>query len=77
MYSRARSHEYGENSTKYFLSLEKRNHTMKHIRKLCLRGVITSYGKILDSSSKYYKNLYSRKVNTVQPDILVKLELLR
>ena len=26
--------------------------------------------KILDSSSKYYKTLYSRKVNTVQPDIL-------
>ena len=50
---------------------------MKHIRKLCLRGVITSYEKILDSSSKYYKNLLSRKVNTVQPDILVKLELLR
>ena len=26
--------------------------------------------KILDSSSNYYKTLYSRKVNTVQPDIL-------
>ena len=29
-------------STKYFLSLEKRNHTRKHIRKLCLSGVITT-----------------------------------
>ena len=26
--------------------------------------------KILDSSSKYYKTLYNRKVNAVQPDIL-------
>ena len=69
--SRARWHEHGEKSTKYFLSLEKRNHTRKHIRKLCLSGVITTnYEKILDSSSKYYKNLYSRKINTVQPDML-------
>ena len=61
---------WGKN-TKYFLSKEKRNHTKKHIRKLCLSGVITTnYEKILDSSSKYYKNLYSTKVNTVQPDIL-------
>ena len=32
--ARARWHEYGEKSTKYFLSLEKRNYTRKHIRKL-------------------------------------------
>ena len=61
---------WGKN-TKYFLSKEKRNHTKKRIRKLCLSRVITTnYEKILDSSSKYYKNLYSTKVNTVQPDIL-------
>lgn len=61
---------WGKN-TKYFLSKEKRNHTKKHIRKLCLSRVITTnYEKILDSSSKYFKNLYSTKVNTVQPDIL-------
>ena len=30
--SRARWHEHGEKSTKYFLSLEKRNHVRKHIR---------------------------------------------
>ena len=34
--SRARWHEHGEKSSKYFLSLEKRNHIRKHIRKLCL-----------------------------------------
>ena len=51
-----------------FLSLEKRNHTRKHITKLCLSGVITtSDEKILDSSLKYYKDLYSKKINTVQP----------
>ena len=42
MHSRARWLEHGEKSTKYFLSLEKRNHTRKHIRKLCLSGVITT-----------------------------------
>ena len=71
VHSRGRWLKYGEKNTKYFLSKEKRNHTKKHIRKLCLSGVITTnYEKILDSSSKYYKNLYSTKVNTVQPDIL-------
>ena len=38
--SRARWHEYGENSTKYFLSLEKRNDIRKHIRKLFLSVVM-------------------------------------
>ena len=51
--ARARWHEYGKKSTKYFLSLEKRNYSRKHIRKLCLSGVITKdYQKILDSSSE-------------------------
>ena len=59
--SRARWHEHGE----------KRNHTRKHIRKLCLGGVITTNcQKIIDSSSNYYKYLYSRKTNTVQHDNL-------
>ena len=67
MRSRGRWLEYGEENTKYFLSYDKRNHT----RKLCLSGVITTnYEKLLDSSSKYYKNLCRRKVNTVQPNIL-------
>ena len=64
---RGRWLEYGKKNTKYFLSQEKRNHT----RKLCLSGVITTnYEKLPDSSPKYYKNLYRRKVNTVQPNIL-------
>ena len=32
--------------------------------------ITTNYEKILDSSSKYYKNLYSRKIHTLQPDML-------
>ena len=32
--ARARWHEHGEKSTKYFFNLEKRNHVKKHIRKL-------------------------------------------
>ena len=35
---------WGKN-TKYFLSKEKRNHTKKHIRKLCPSGVITQIMK--------------------------------
>ena len=69
--ARVRWHEYGEKSTKYFLSLEKRNYTRKHIRKLCLSGVITkNYQKILDSATEYYKNLYSSKLKVDQSDPL-------
>ena len=38
--ARARWHEHGEKSTKYFLNLEKRNHVKKHIRKLVISGVV-------------------------------------
>ena len=41
--ARARWHEHGERSSKYFLSLEKRNNVRKHIRKLCVSGVISYY----------------------------------
>ena len=69
--ARARWHEYGEKSTKYFSSLEKRNYTRKHIRKLCLSGVITkNYQKILDSATEYYKYLYSSKLKVDQSDSL-------
>ena len=62
MRSRARWHEHGEKSAKYFLSLEKRNHTRKHIRKLCPCGVITT---------NYEKNNYKNLYITVQHDNLV------
>lgn len=36
--ARARWHEHGERSSKYFLNLEKRNHVKKHIRRLKISG---------------------------------------
>ena len=67
--SRARWHEHGEKSNKYFLNLEKRNHMRKHIRKLSLCGVITTdHKQILNSASDYYKKLYSTKSNLGQCD---------
>ena len=56
MRARARWHEHGEKSNKYFLSLEKRNHIRKHIRKLNLSGVITC-----DPYKILYKDLYTSK----------------
>ena len=65
--SRARWHDHGEKSTKYFLNLEKRNHMRKHIRKLSLCGVITSdHKQILKSASDYFEKLYSTKSNLSQ-----------
>ena len=69
--SRARWHKYGKKSNKYFLRLEKRNNVRKHIRKLCLSGVITTdRQKILEASSDFYKNLYSSQGNVSQNDDL-------
>ena len=46
--ARARWHENGEENSKYFLNLEKRNHVKKHIRKLCISGVFL-YRSSLDN----------------------------
>ena len=65
--SRARWHDHGEKSTKYFLNLEKRNHMRKHFRKLSLCGVIASdHKQILKSASDYFEKLYSTKSNLSQ-----------
>ena len=59
---RARWHEYGERSTKYFLNLEKRNHVKKHIRKLLISGSITTdLYRILSEQKRFYQNLYKTK----------------
>ena len=56
--ARARWHEHGEKSTKYFLNLEKRNHIKKHIRKLHISGVIkTDPFCILKEQERFYKDL--------------------
>ena len=60
--ARARWHEHGERSTKYFLNLEKRNNVKKHIRKLHASGVITTDPfKILDEQKRFYHDLYKSK----------------
>ena len=62
MRARARLHEHGEKSSKYFLSLEKRNHIRKLVRNLNLSGVITYHPyKMLESGKNYYKELYTSK----------------
>ena len=51
--SRARWHEHGEKNSKYFFNLEKQNHVKKHIRKLCMSGVIkTNPFEILEADRK-------------------------
>ena len=62
---RARWHEHGEKSTKYFLNLEKRNHIKKHLRKLNINGSITTDPfNILNEQQSFYQELYrSRNMN--------------
>ena len=64
--ARARWHEHGEKSTKYFLNLEKRNHVKKHIRKLVISGIVkTDPFDILQEQKRFYRELYkSSKFNS-------------
>ena len=60
--ARARWHEHGEKSSKYFLNLEKRNNIKKHIRKLYLSGSFsTDPFEILNAEKHFYSKLYSRQ----------------
>ena len=57
--SRAKWYEHGERSSKSFLNLEKRNHVKKHIRKLCINGLLTTDPlKILNEQKCFYQKLY-------------------
>ena len=57
--SRARWYEHGERSSKYFLNLEKGNHVKKHIRRLCINGLLTTDPlKILNEPKCFYQELY-------------------
>ena len=81
MRARARWHEHGEKSNKYFLSLEKRNAIRKHIRKLNLSGVIpTDPYTILESGKTFYKDLYSSKqviLDSVEGTLFLKMTTYR
>ena len=60
--ARARWHEHGEKSTKYFLNLEKRNHIKKHMRKLNINGSITTDPfNILNEQRRFYQELYTSR----------------
>ena len=61
--SRANYVEHGEKSTKYFLSLEKRNQTYNYISSIQSSDnfVHTNISGILNESVKFYKNLYRTK----------------
>ena len=60
--ARARWHEYGEKSSKYFLSLEKRNHVKKHMRKLNINNSLTTDpAVILAEQKRFYQDLYTSR----------------
>ena len=61
--SKTKWYEEGEKKTQYFFSLEKRNKTKSHIRKLIGQtdDELTSPKSILNEIKSFYSNLYSRK----------------
>ena len=60
--ARARWHEYGEKSSKYFLNLEKRNHVKKHMRKLHINNSLTTGPKVILAEQKHvYPDLYTSR----------------
>ena len=76
--SNVRWHEQGEKSTKYFLSLEKRNKAKSHVRKIFLRDS-NDHGtenpkEILSELKFFYEDLYSRKSAKTEQECLSYLE---
>jgi hypothetical protein len=62
--SRVRWAEDGEKSSKYFLTLEQRNYTNKHITALEINGKIEKdQKKISEAQKTYYQTLYSEKLD--------------
>ena len=59
-------HEYGEQPTKYFCSLEKSKYVNKTVYKIEKDGIlITDQTKILPEMAQYYESLYSSKIDTM------------
>ena len=53
-----------------FLNLEKRNNVKKHVRKLCVSGVITTDPyKILEEQKRFYDSLYESQFNDINSKI--------
>lgn len=58
--------EEGETSTKYFLSLEKRNYKNKRIDKLVINNItLTDIETIIQEEKKYLKSLYKSSQENV------------
>ena len=70
--------EEGEKNTKYFLNLEKRNYNTKNITTLISNEgkEITELEETIKEEKKYYKNLYSSKLNQndISEDFLKNLQ---
>ena len=66
--SRARWIEYGEKSSQYFCTLEKRNYINKNIKKIIDNNgtVITNLKCILEKISDFYKNLYRSRDDVIE-----------
>ena len=65
--SKARWHEEGERNTKYFFSLEKRNHDNKTITKIKVGedSYIEDQFEILEEQNNFYESLYrSSNINS-------------
>ncbi len=67
---KVRWYEEGEKSTKYFLSLEKRNYNNKIVSRLKTseNKLITDKEEILLEQKKYYEKLYSSKIKENQEE---------
>lgn len=62
--SRCRYEDLGEKPTSYFLNLERRNFTNKVITKIIAEDEqeFTNTDEILDQQKKFYKDLYTEKM---------------
>lgn len=69
--SHAKWCEDGEKSTKYFLSLEKRNYKNKRIDKLVVNNtILTDIKVMLEEEKTYYQNLYkSSEINVTKNEL--------
>lgn len=58
--------EEGEKSTKYFLSLEKRNYKNKRIDKLVINNItLTNIKTVIQEEKEYYQSLYKSSQENV------------
>ena len=77
MRSKSQWYEEGGKSTKYLLSLEKRNKVKSNIRKLCLKeenDETTDPKQTLDELKQFYSGLYTKKSTKTEQECMLYLE---